>query len=117
VRTRLIRFGEVEVEGRRYPHDVVIDGGRVRKRSKRPSKPLRDRYGHTPLTAAEKIPWTGPQLIVGTGASGALPIADDVRAEAARRHVELVILSTAEACRLLEDIDRRDARAILHVTC
>jgi hypothetical protein len=66
---RLTRFGEIEIEGRRYAHDVVIEGGRVRKRRKKPSKPMRDRYGHTPLTAAEEIPWSGRRLIVGTGAA------------------------------------------------
>lgn len=114
---RLIRFGEIEVEGHRYPHDVVIDRGRVTKRRKKPSKPLRASYGHTPLTAAEVIPWTGRRLVVGTGASGQLPIADDLRAEAARRGVELVALPTADACRLLRELGAPDVNAILHVTC
>src|SRR6266700_1675752 len=30
MKARLIRFGEIEVEGKRYTHDVVIDGGKVR---------------------------------------------------------------------------------------
>ena len=36
---------------RRY--DVVIDRGDVRKRIKKPSKPHRAIYGHTPLSADE----------------------------------------------------------------
>src|SRR5262245_50459942 len=36
--TRLVKFGEIEVEGKRYTHDVVIDGGKVRRRKKGPSK-------------------------------------------------------------------------------
>jgi hypothetical protein len=46
-----------------------------------------------------------------------LPIADDLRAEADRRGVELVAVPTAEACRLLAEIPRAEVRAVLHVTC
>jgi hypothetical protein len=30
MKARLVKFGEIEVEGTRYTHDVVIDGGKVR---------------------------------------------------------------------------------------
>src|SRR4030095_114828 len=71
MKARLVKFGEIEVEGERYTHDVVIDGGKVRKRKKGPSKQFREKFGHTPLSAGEKIPWGGKQLIVGTGAHAA----------------------------------------------
>ena len=54
---------------------------------------------------------------VGTGADGALPITDDVVAEAERRGVELIAVPTPEACRLLSRADPEDTAAILHVTC
>jgi len=119
MQVRLVRFGEIEVEGRLFPHDIVLDAGEVRKRRKGPSKDRRDRYGHTPLTAAEEIPWgpRGSRLIVGTGADGMLPVDPDVRREAARRGVEVVELPTDEACALLGDVTARDVRAVLHVTC
>jgi hypothetical protein len=28
MKARLMKFGEIEVEGKRYMHDVVIDGGK-----------------------------------------------------------------------------------------
>ena len=83
-------FGSIEVEGRAYEHDIVIDRGAVRKRSKKPSKPYRDKFGHTPLSADEELPWGGPRLIIGTGAHGSLPIMPEVAAEAARRNIDLV---------------------------
>jgi len=49
-------FGSIEIDGTTYEHDVVIERGRVRKRRKGPSKPLRATFGHTPLSAAEDIP-------------------------------------------------------------
>ena len=74
-------FGSIEIDGVTYDHDVVIEGGRIRKRKKGPSKSLRGGFGHTPLTAAEDIPWSCRRLVVGTGASGSLPVIDDVIAD------------------------------------
>jgi len=117
VKARLVAFGELEIEGKRFARDVVIDAGRVRPRRKGPSKSLREEYGHTPLSAAEAIPWGGRQLIVGTGADGSLPIAPDVYAEAERRGIRIDAVPTREACRLLGDLKSAQVRAILHVTC
>jgi hypothetical protein len=117
VKACLLRFGSVEIDGTRYDHDVVIDRGKVGKRNKAASKPLRGSYGHTPLSTAEDIPWGGHQLIVGTGVDGALPILPDVQDEANRRGIDLVALPTDKACEILECLDPREVRAILHVTC
>jgi len=114
---RLIASGEIEIDGRRYPHDVVIERGRVRKRRKGPSKAFRDQFGHTPLSAQEAIPWHGHHLIVGTGADGQLPVMDDVIAEADRRGIQVIAVPTDEACRMLRDRPADRIDAILHVTC
>ena len=106
MKARLVKFGEIEVEGKRYTHDVVIDGGKVRKRKKGPSKQFRERFGHTPLSVGEEIPWGGKRLIVGTGAHGALPVMDEVLAEAKRRGIEVIAKPTVEACHLLEEVKR-----------
>jgi hypothetical protein len=95
VKARWIAFGEIEVEGKRYTHDVVIDAGRVSKRVKKASKPYRDQFGHTPLSVEEEIPWGGSRLIVGTGQSGSLPIMPGVWEEAERRGVEIVAAMSA----------------------
>ena len=117
-RARLVSFGEIEVDGQTFDHDVVLVDRVVRKRKKGPSKAYRDRYGHTPLSADEEIPWTAARLIVGTGASGQLPVMPEVFDEARRRGVEIVALPTSEACRLLTGItDDESVAAILHVTC
>lgn len=110
-------FGTILVEGERFDHDVVIEGRVVRPRDKRPSKPFKSQTGHTPLSNREDIPWSKRRLVVGSGHSGRLPVLDDVRREADRRSVDLVVMPTAEACALLRDLDPDDANAILHVTC
>jgi hypothetical protein len=117
MKAQWIAFGEIEIGGRRYVSDIVIEAGKVDKRIKKPSKPDRDQFGHTPLSAKERIPWGGKRLIVGTGASGSLPIMPGVWAEAARRGVEIVAVPTKEALRLLRDLEAKDVFAIIHVTC
>ncbi len=114
---QLISFGQIEIDGQRFDHDVVIEKGRVRRRKKGPSKRHRAEYGHTPLTSDEAIPWSAPLLIVGTGASGQLPITDDLYREATNRRVEVVARPTAEACDLLVAADPKSVAAVLHVTC
>lgn len=117
MKARWIAFGEVEVEGKRYPHDIVIDAGKVSKRVKKASKAYRAQFGHTPLSEKERIPWGGMRLIVGTGGSGSLPIMPGVWKEAERRGVEIVAAPTEEALRLLGDLEAKDVHAIVHVTC
>ena len=85
--------------------------------ARKPSKPYRDKFGHTPLSANEEIPWGGPRLIIGTGAHGSLPIMDEVVEEAARQNINLVAVPTEQACRLISGLKPREVRAVLHVTC
>ena len=108
-------FGSIRIDGTTYEHDVVIDRGQVRKRKKKPSKQFRDTFGHTPISPKEALPWKCRRLVIGTG-TGALPVMDEVKKEAKRRKIKLVILPTKEAIRELKQ-DPADTNAILHVTC
>jgi hypothetical protein len=108
-------FGSIRIDGVTYNHDVVIDRGEVLKRKKKPSKTFRDEFDHTPVSVEEKIPWKCKRLVIGTG-MGALPVMKEVKTEAKRRSVELVIVPTAEALKLLEAKPKK-TNAILHVTC
>jgi hypothetical protein len=114
---RLIKFGQIEIEGQRYNYDLVIKKGNVRKRKKKPSKPFREQFGHTPLSAQEAIPWGGKQLIIGTGAYGRLPIMPEVYDTAHHQQVEIVVVPTEEVCHLLQTLPSQQVYAILHVTC
>src|ERR1019366_7281052 len=109
-------FGSIRIDGRTYAFDVVIDQGTVRKRKKGASKLHRESYGHTPLSAEEDIPWNCRRLVIGTGADGALPVMEAVKAEALRRDVELVTAPTPVAIDIL-GTHPKHTNAILHVTC
>src|SRR5438876_390287 len=106
-------FGSIQIDGSTYEHDVVIDRGQVRKRKKKPSKKFRDEFGHTPLSLEEEIPWKCRRLVVGTGA---LPVMEDVKREAKRRRIGLLILPTLRAIEVLER-DAAKTNAVLHLTC
>jgi hypothetical protein len=115
MRFQKFSFGSIRIDGTTYEHDVVIDGGQIRKRKKKPSKKFRDAFGHTPVSVEEEIPWKCRRLVIGTGA-GALPVMKEVKREAQRRKIKLLILPTVEA---IEELTQRpdEANAVLHVTC
>jgi len=109
-------FGSIRIDGMTYDHDLIIDRGKIRKRKKAASRKFRGAYGHTPLSTAEDIPWQCRRLVIGTGADGALPVMQQVRGEACRRKVDLVVLPTADAIGALTKATA-DTNAILHLTC
>jgi hypothetical protein len=115
MRFEAFSFGSICIDGTTYGYDLVIDRGRIRKRKKKPSKRFRDRFGHTPLSIEEEIPWKCRRLVIGTG-TGALPVMEEVNREAHRRKIKLQILPTAEAIKTLEKRPER-TNAILHLTC
>lgn len=109
-------FGSIEIDGHCYEHDVVIDRGKIRKRNKKPSRKLREQFGHTPLSLREEIPWGCRRLIIGSGKYGALPVMGEVKREARRLDIELLILPTDAAIKALGENPPK-TNAILHVTC
>ena len=115
MRFEVFLFGSICIDGTTYEYDVVIDRGGIRKRKKKPSRRFRDRFGHTPLSIEEEIPWKCRRLVIGTG-TGALPVMEEVNNEAHRRKIKLQILPTGEAIKILEK-DPERTNAILHLTC
>ena len=98
MRFETFSFGSLRIDGVTYDRDAVIDRGEVRKRNKKPSKKFREEFGHTPLSLEEEIPWKCRTLVIGTG-TGALPIMEEVKQEAKRRRIKLLVLPTAQAIR------------------
>jgi hypothetical protein len=115
MRFEAFSFGSICIDGVTYDHDVLIDRGQVRKRKKKASKKFCDAFGHTPLSIEEEIPWKCRKMVIGTG-TGALPVMQEVKTEAGRRKIELLVLPTAEAIEVLKREPER-TNAILHLTC
>ena len=116
VRFDKFSFGSLQIDGSSYEHDVLIDRGEISKRKRKPSKKFREQFGHTPLSVEENIPWKCPQLVIGNGVYGRLPVMQEVRREAERRKIKLLVLPTIEAIEVLNQ-NPKDTNAILHVTC
>jgi len=107
-------FGTITIDGVVYEKDVIIDNGVVKIRKKSESKKYRHKFGHTPLSADEYIPWKCRHLIIGAGHSSCLPVMKKVYKKALKKGVELHVMSTPEAIKHIGD---PDTNFILHLTC
>ncbi len=107
-------FGKIVIDGKVYREDIVIDRGKIEYRKKEESRKQKFKYGHTPLTIYENIPWNCKRLVIGTGHYGSLPVGEDVKAEAKKRGVELILEKTQDA---IKHIGEPDTNLILHLTC
>ena len=107
-------FGKLKIDSEIYVKDVVIDQGEIKKRNKKKSKSYRERFGHTPLSIDENIPWSCKTLVIGRGMYTSLPVMKEVISEAKRRGVTLIMVNTEEA---LQYIDKKATNLILHLTC
>jgi hypothetical protein len=114
MKVKNLSFGSVTIDGETYIKDIIIDNGVIKKRKKAESKKYSNRFGHTPLSPDENIPWNCKRLIVGAGHSSGLPVMDEVRDIAVSKGVELVVMSTPEA---VEHINDPHSNLILHLTC
>jgi hypothetical protein len=114
MRFQKLSFGSIRIDGTTYEHDVVIDGGQIRKRKKKPSKKFSDAFGHGPLSMERdslEVPAARDRhrhrRVAGHGG---------VKQEAKRRKIKLVVLPTAKAIEVLKK-EPDKTNAILHVTC
>ncbi len=109
-----LSFGSIMIDGESWDKDIIVDNGSVKKRRKSESKKFREKFGHTPLSADENIPWRCKRLIVGAGHGSAMPVMDEVKKTAAKKGVELILMSTPEAIKHIND---PDTNLVLHLTC
>jgi hypothetical protein len=109
-----LSFGSITIDGKTYHKDIVIDHGAVKKRKKSESKKYSSRYGHTPLSSEENIPWHCKYLIIGSGHDMCLPVMDEIYEIAHQKHVMIRVLSTPEAIKHVND---SDTNFVIHLTC
>ena len=112
-----LEFGSITINGILYTKDVVIEKGVIRERKKGPSKYLREKYGHTPLTPSENIPWNCDTLVIGIGMSSRLPVIDQFKIMASDKGVILIILETPKAVEYFIENYGLRTNAIFHITC
>jgi len=110
------KWDSIVINGNTFQKDVVIDKYIVRERKKGPSKKYQTRFGHTPLSPDEEIPWDCEELVVGTGFQSRLPVMNEVKEEAAKRKVRLILLPTPKAVDYFKT-HQKGRNAIFHLTC
>ena len=114
MKVKELSFGTINIDGKDYFKDIVINKGKIGKRKKKESKIFRNQFGHTPLSILENIPWDCKKLIIGTGHSSAFPVMKEVTKKAKQKGVEIVLMSTPDA---ILNINEKDTNFILHLTC
>ena len=114
MKVKELSFGSINIDGKDYFKDIVVNNGKIAKRKKKESKNFRGQFGHTPLSTKENIPWDCKKLIIGTGHNSALPVMKEVKKKAKKKGVELTLMSTPDAILKIND---KDTNLILHLTC
>lgn len=114
MKVKKLSFGSINIDGKNYFKDIVVRKGKIKKRKKKESKKFRGRFGHTPLSILENIPWDCKKLIIGAGHSYALPVMNEVKEKAKKKGVELVLKSTPDA---ILYINEKNTNLILHLAC
>ena len=112
VRINGTNFGSITVDGKRYPHDVwIFADGSIRRR---------DRDHEFTLDELDVLLERRPELvIVGTGQSGCVKIANESIEHATKRGVEVRSDVTPNALERFNEAirTRRRVAGTFHVTC
>ena len=106
-------FGKITIDGEAYSRDVI-----VRPDGVTPDWWRRDGHNLVPEDLADALEQTPEVLVVGCGAHGVLKVPDRTREWLASKGIELVELTTPEACdRYNEFAPAKKVVAGLHLTC
>lgn len=110
------KFGEVEVEGRKYTSDLIITPQGVRPGWRR-------KAGHElcPEDIRGCLSGEIETLVVGTGDYGMVRVLPETEEFLSKKSIELIAQPTAEACeafnRLCAAGERGKVVAAFHLTC
>jgi len=106
-------FGEIEIDGKTYHHDVIIYRDRVDDDWRRVEGHLLS-LGDV-LQIIDKKPEI---LIIGTGADGVMKVPEDVIRKIEGKGIKVVVKRTADACEEYNLLSQtQNAVAALHLTC
>lgn len=111
-------FGSITIEGRKYPHDVLIRlGGEITKRKKKLSKQV---YGTSHMLSeaeARHVFEEGLEgLIIGTGQFDRVRLSDEAQAFFDESGVQIVLAGTPKALKIWNQAEGKVA-GLFHVTC
>ena len=120
-----VSFAKIVINGKTYFKDIILcSDGKVLKRLKDLSKPLRDIYKHTPLSKKEleetiKIIGKVDLLIIGNGLEGKMPIQEEALEYLNEIGLKYTVKKTKEACEIFNELLNKGVKVVaaLHLTC
>jgi hypothetical protein len=111
-------FGWIQINGKKYEHDVIIlVNGDIKKRKKKLSKAVYRTSHKLSLDEAKFIREKGAKrIIIGSGQFGQLRLSDEAERYFDRKKITVKILSTPEAVKFWNKSEE-SAVGLFHVTC
>lgn len=106
-------FGEINIDGKTYHHDVVVYKDKVDDSWRRVE-------GHKLSLGdiAEILDKRPEILIIGTGAEGIMKVPADVIAAIEQKGIKVIVKRTGDACREYNELlEAGNVIAALHLTC
>jgi hypothetical protein len=112
------QFGSIIIEGKTYPHDVIIRlSGKVTKRKKKLSKRY---YGTSHIISKEEAEFVyekgSKQLILGTGQYDNVKLSPEAAAYLDQRGCEVIAKPTPVALAVFNESETKKI-GLFHVTC
>lgn len=108
------RFGRMEVDGRPFDRDLILDGDEIRVEA------WWRKQGHRLDIADLEALFEHPPevLVVGTGAHGCVEVPEETRRAAEARGIEIRAAPTPRAVTLFNDLaDGKRVAGAFHLTC
>jgi hypothetical protein len=106
-------FGKFIVDGKKYESNIVLLGKQIKK--------ARYLEGHE-LNLDDIYPlveFNPGYIIIGTGASGVMPVPKEIEDFIKEKGIKLIIEKTGDACRTYNSLiaEKKKVAAFLHNTC
>ena len=106
-------FGKFVVDGKTYESNIILIGKKVSKARYLPNHELsiNDIY---PL-----VEYNPEYIIIGTGASGVMPVPEEIEDFIKEKGIKLIAEKTGDACRTYNSLvsEHKKVATFLHNTC
>lgn len=117
-RTESTSFGQININGQQYDHDVLIRlDGAIEKRKKKLSKRIYGTSHKISLAEAEFIYEEGAEvLVIGTGQYNQVALSPDAQRYFEERGLQITMMATPEAIKRWNE-ESGQVIGLFHVTC
>ena len=106
-------FGRFVIDGKTYENNVILIDEKTKTARHLPDHEL------SLNDIAELVEAKPDYIILGTGASGVMPVSEDIKKFIEEKGIKLIIQKTGEACQTYNSLlqEKVKVAAFLHNTC